>query len=152
MAYREHTLTELLRSPRTVVAGLDRGDVVVRRRDGDDFVILSLARYRDESAAVGLVAAMLRSAPSLPGTLGNALQAHLPWVRFLPEADREQFAEELLDTIAAAASLGTFAPVSVLVHQWRHTAEVWADPDLLQALLPPIDTLDGRRVPEPPSR
>jgi hypothetical protein len=152
MPTSEHTLTELLRNPRAVVAELGGFDVVVRRRDGEDFVIHSLARHRDETAAITLLAAMLRRAPSLPREAAGALTEHLPWVRFLPPADRDAFTAELLDTIAAAASLGTFAPVSVLVDQWRHTAEVWAEPGLARTLLSPIETLDGRPVPEPPPR
>jgi len=152
MAQREHTLTDLLRNPRTVIAGLDGGDVVVRRRDGDDFVIQSLSRHRYEATAVGLLAALLRgSQQAIPGASAS-MQEQLPWIRFLPTADREAFVVELLDTITASASLGAFAPVSVLIDQWRHTAEIWADPELHRTLSTPLDDLDGRRVPEPPAR
>ena len=34
----------------------------------------------------------------------------------------------------AAASLGNTAAVTQLLAEWRHTAEVHADPDLLRAL------------------
>lgn len=152
MPTREHTLTELLRNPRAVVADLDGFDVVVRRRDGEDFVIHSLARHRDETAAIGLLATLLHTAGPLPPQADGALAEQLPWVRFLPPAEQDAFAAELLVTIAAAASLGTFAPVSALVEQWRHTAAVWADPGLLRALSLPIEVLDGRPVPEPPAR
>lgn len=152
MANREHTLTDLLRNPRTVIAGIEGGDVVVRRRDGDDFVIQSLARHRSEAAAVGLLAALLRGSQQAIPNASASLQELLPWLRFLPAADRQAFVTELLATIAASASVGAFAPVSVLVDQWRHTAEIWADPDLLDTLSTPLDDLDGRRVPEPPAR
>ena len=43
-------------------------------------------------------------------------------------------------------------PNLALVEQWRHTAEVWADPELLATLTSPIDRPDGRPVPEPHPR
>jgi len=149
---RDHTFTELLRSPRAVVADLDDCDVVVHRRDGDDFVIHSLTRHLDEAGGAALVAAMLRGAAPAPAALARALHEVLPWIRFLPDDARAEFASELFETVHAAASLGSFAPVSVVVAQWRHTAEVWADPALLRALRSPIDEPDGRRVTEPSLR
>ena len=58
----------------------------------------------------------------------------LPWVRFLPAGDIEQLLSEFLVVSEAAGALGTTAPISQLLVEWRHTAEVHADPDLYRAL------------------
>jgi hypothetical protein len=64
----------------------------------------------------------------------QVLPEALPWVTFLPEADVDQLLREVVAVAQGAASLANLAPVSVLLTQWRHTAEVYADPALLEIL------------------
>jgi hypothetical protein len=52
----------------------------------------------------------------------------LPWATFLPDKDLDQLAQELIAVTQGAASLDNLSPVAVLLAQWRHTAEVYADP------------------------
>jgi hypothetical protein len=53
-------------------------------------------------------------------------------MRFLPDEEKEHFAVEVVETLEAAKSLGTPTPVIQLITEWRHTAEVWADPHLVE--------------------
>jgi hypothetical protein len=55
----------------------------------------------------------------------------LPWTTFLPGDDMETFLGELIATARGAVALDNLAPIAVLLTQWRHTAEVHADPRLL---------------------
>ena len=64
----------------------------------------------------------------------QSLPDALPWVTFLPEADFEAFVTQLVTVTQEAAELGNLAPVAVLLTQWRHSAEVYADPLLLEIL------------------
>jgi len=48
-----------------------------------------------------------------------------------------RFAPELVDVMDASSELGVAAPVLTLIAQWRNTAEVWADPELLGILRSP---------------
>lgn len=64
----------------------------------------------------------------------EALPTVLPWVRFLPPGDVEQMADEFVATAEAAAAMGNTAAVSQLLAEWRHTAEIHADPDLHRIL------------------
>jgi hypothetical protein len=57
-----------------------------------------------------------------------------PWVAFLSESDFDAFVAELVAVARGAAELGNRAPVAVLLTQWQHTAEVYADPVLLEIL------------------
>jgi len=54
----------------------------------------------------------------------------LPWVDFLPADDVETMMGEFI----AAVSVGDLAAISQLLIEWRHTAEIYADPDLYRAL------------------
>ncbi|MFG2045440.1 hypothetical protein [Dactylosporangium sp. NPDC048998] len=78
-----------------------------------------------------LLAGVARRDPEL---LREVLPNAVPWVRFLPAADIDAMAAELVSTTEAAAAIGNTAAVSQLLVEWRHTAEIHADPDLHRAL------------------
>jgi hypothetical protein len=68
-----------------------------------------------------------------------------PWVRFLPESDVRVFVVELAQTLRR----GSAAQVVQVIAEWRHTAEVHADPHLLATLRQPAR--DCGPVPAPAS-
>ena len=131
--------SELLRQPAETTERLSRARAVrLRRRDAADLVLMSADRARAEGEVVDLttrlLAAVVRRDPSLVREL---LPTVLPWVRFLPPADAEQMADEFVSVAEAASSIGNTAPLSQLVAEWRHTAEIHADPDLQRILSAP---------------
>ena len=69
-----------------------------------------------------------------PESLRRVLPSILLWMRFLPDAAVDEFVTEFVDTIGAASSLNNMAPVTQLLAEWRHTAEIYADPELHAAL------------------
>jgi hypothetical protein len=90
---------------------------------------------RDESVVeftTRLLAGLVRSGniDVVRGLLPDAV----PWVTFLPSVDFDMFVTELVSVARGAAALGNLAPVAVLLTQWRHSAEVYADPVLLETL------------------
>ena len=70
-----------------------------------------------------------------------------PWVRFLPRDDVQAFLVELVGTLRAVEELGSPAPVVQVITEWRHTAEVHADPELFAVLTK--DSEDHGQVPPP---
>lgn len=69
------------------------------------------------------------------------------WFAWLREADRESCRAEL----AAARAVGQGAdgfPYQKLWSQWRATAEICSDPELLSELRQPIDLQEARELPE----
>lgn len=79
---------------------------------------------------------------SMVHRFADALASTLPWVAFLPSADRETFARESANTLRACASIGRYAAFSELIEDWRNTAEIRSDCALAASL--------SRDVPEPP--
>ena len=131
--------SELLRQPAETTERLSRARAVrLRRRDAADLVLMSADRARAEGEVVDLdhpAAGRCRT----PGSslVRELLPTVLPWVRFLPPADAEQMADEFVSVAEAASSIGNTAPLSQLVAEWRHTAEIHADPDLQRILSAP---------------
>ncbi|MEO3781538.1 hypothetical protein ABGB16_33130 [Micromonospora sp. B11E3] len=131
--------SELLRQPAETAERLARARAVrLRRRDAADLVLMSADRAEAEGEVVDLTARLLASLVRRdPGLVREALPTVLPWVRFLPPADAKQMAGEFIATAEAAAAVGNTAALSQLLAEWRHTAEIHADPDLQRVLTAP---------------
>lgn len=71
------------------------------------------------------------------------------WVSFLPEDDFDAFVHEVADVARGVAARGNLAPVATVLTQWRHSAEVYADPVLLEILTREPEG-DLGPVPRPP--
>lgn len=128
--------SELLRQPAETADRLTRTRAVrLRRRDAADLVLMSADRAEAEAEVVDVTARLLAGvARRDPNLLREVLPTALPWVRFLPKADVDAMAEEFVATTEAAAAIGNTAAVSQLLVEWRHTAEIHADPELYRAL------------------
>lgn len=142
--------SDLLRHTTATVARLARTSAIrLQRRDATDLVLMSAERAEADIQVAELTARLLGELwRTNRDSVREALPRALPWVRFLPDEDRDTMAAELADTAEAAASLGSSAAVSQLLTEWRHTAEIHADPDLHRALTA-TDTDDFGQVPRP---
>ncbi len=69
----------------------------------------------------------------------QVLAAALPWVRILPDEAVDEFASEFVAVARVAVTVKSLAPVAQLLIEWRHTAEVYADPELYATLSQPHD-------------
>ncbi|MFI5713679.1 hypothetical protein [Kribbella sp. NPDC051620] len=67
------------------------------------------------------------------------------WLRYLPAGDRIEFVREL----TAAMDHDSPTPILHLMAEWRNTAQIYADPDLLRLLRSEIVD-DAGPVPAPP--
>lgn len=79
----------------------------------------------------------------------DALDEVFPWTCFLSDRGRERFASDLVDTARACADMGVWAPLGQLLHEWKATAAVRADPDLHAALTASLPEDDHGPVPAP---
>lgn len=139
---QEVTFTDLLQRPTETVeklhAARGRALRVHRRGEADDLILTTAARASQEHEVVEVAARILRAVMSNPVLRSNHLLDLLPqvfpWIRFLPDEDRLIFAQELIDVMDASTDLNTPAPIVQLITEWRHTAEVYTDPDLLAVL------------------
>lgn len=103
---------------------MERLRAVVRVRNGPGWI--------GGDVTARLLAGLIR-AGSLDAVRRVLVDA-LPRVTFLPESDVDQLLSELMTVAQGAASLDTLTPVAVLLAQWRHTAEIYSDPTLLEMI------------------
>jgi hypothetical protein len=143
------TWSAFQRDAKRVADQAAESDILLSRRDGPDLVIGTAERREDLVASVEVLARLLSAVIEDPAVLRTlADPAVLPWLAFLPSGDREAFAVEFVTTVNAAVDLGTLLPVSTLLHEWRNTALVHADPRLAAAMRRDHPG-DGALVPRP---
>lgn len=134
-AYEDVPFSELLHHPAATADRLSRVRALrLRRRDAGDLALMRIEQLERDGTVIDfaarLLAGLIRSGNAR--AVREVLPEALPWTAFLPEDDIGEFLAELATVARGAADLDNFAPVAVLLAQWRHTAEIHADPVLRQ--------------------
>ena len=133
MSAHGETLTDFLRQPRPILKKLAKEDVVLRRR-GEVALRLSLETRASASSSGTEIAASLLAdlvnVPQVPNSLGALLAARFPWMKFLSKDAKQAFVHEFIETVRACASVGNSAALDEVIHAWKSTAAIYADPKL----------------------
>lgn len=77
-----------------------------------------------------------------------ALVEELPWLTWLPDAERQACIREVLGHLVAEADTGDRLPTARAIAAWHATAVVWSDPELARELQGPFAG-DGPEVSRP---
>ncbi|MEV0777250.1 hypothetical protein ACIBLA_22420 [Streptomyces sp. NPDC050433] len=151
-AYEYVPFSELLHHPAKTTRRLDSVRALrLRRRDADDLALISVDQLERDSAVVDFTARLLAGLVRTENiaALRSALPDALPWTTFLPPEDVDGLIDDLVRTAQGATALDNLSPIALLLIQWRHTAEVYADPALLGAVTrDPEGDLGPARRPE----
>jgi hypothetical protein len=132
---RTHPYSTFLRAPSQVLPDLEDGDVLLERRDEQAIVVSRQDRYSAFMLGLEVSSRVFRSLVKIdPEHVASALAEEMPWLDWLPPHERLDCVNELLSNLGAGADTGTLEPFSRAVSEWRHTAEVWADPELAKRL------------------
>lgn len=136
MTAPETTFSELIQHPRDTVARLHASrtrSLRLRRRGEEDLLLITATRADQTieltSLATGLLTAFADDEAGRRLLL-VALPKVFPWVTYLPAEDLPEFVSDVVETLRAAESLDNPAPLVQVITEWRHTAEVHADPEL----------------------
>ena len=154
MTVTEAPFSDLINKPKVTLeplVGSRAHSIWLRRRDEGDLVLTTAHRYEQEHAVVKASVRVLTELVHLgqADLVRRVVAGVFPWATFLPAEDRDQFITELIDTLRAAEDIDNLAPVAQLMREWRTSAEVYADPELLSALSRDADDLGP--VAEPPA-
>ncbi|MEY9966718.1 hypothetical protein ABIA33_004783 [Streptacidiphilus sp. MAP12-16] len=136
-AYEDVPFSELLHHPAATTRRLDAVRALrLRRRDAGDLALMRVEQMERDATVVDFTSRLLTSLVRTENiaALRQALPEALPWSTFLPPEDVDILLAELVDTARGAVSLDNLAPIALLLTQWKHSAEIYADPALLAIL------------------
>lgn len=119
--------SELSRNAREVFKAADEGPIVVTRRDGEDLVLSTRQDVEAERMGVEL-ASHLVAASLAPGEIPFAerLMSVFPWMEFLREEHRQEFAEEVVRVARACAAVSRYERLLITLSSWQDSAEAIA--------------------------
>ncbi|MFD8783008.1 hypothetical protein [Kitasatospora sp. NPDC059599] len=132
-AYEDMPFSELLHHPAATARRLDAVRALrLRRRDAGDLALMHIDQMERDATVVDFTARLLAGLVRTENTaaLRQALPEALPWITFLPDEDIDLLLAELVDTARGAVALDNLAPIALLLTQWKHSAEICADPAL----------------------
>jgi hypothetical protein len=138
----EHSFSYLLRNSGHVLDEVEHGDVLLERRDGPSVVLGTVRREQALRDGLDLAAHALGSVlrePSLAATAVAALEEALPWVGWLDEPDRLEFATAFVRTAQACHDTGGYEPLARLLNRWKASAQIVHDPELAELLAATAD-------------
>ncbi|MGA1838247.1 hypothetical protein VD659_15100 [Herbiconiux sp. 11R-BC] len=118
---KEATFTSFLRTPRVVAALAEQGGVLITRRDAADLVLLRASDLENRQAGIALVAQLVR-AVLRSRDMAAALRELFAWTSLLNDGELTACACELEKQFWAAAELGEYDALLVVVAGWRSTA------------------------------
>lgn len=136
-AYEDVPFSELLHHPAVTTRRLESVRALrLRRRDAEDLALMRVDQMERDATVVDFTARLLAGLVRTGNieALRQALPEALPWTTFLPPEDVDTMISELVDTASGAVALDNLAPIALLLTQWRHSAEIYADPDLFAIL------------------
>lgn len=152
----EVNFSELINKPKDTVARLQsslRKEMRLHRRNEEDLYLTTAARADEVVQVIDsttrMFLAMMKEDPAAVGLLTRVFPEAFPWVRFLPEKAVREFLVEFVETARASTELGIVSPIAQLITEWRHTAEVYADPELYKTLTADHGDADHGDVPAP---
>ncbi len=114
MTTTEHTLTEFLQHSGRVLAQMERGGVVLRRRDGEDLVVITRGQSEALNETVRALAGVVLASE-------DRLTAILPELSFLSAADQIACLRELSEVASAAVATGELHHLEETLAQWKAT-------------------------------
>ncbi|MEZ0108749.1 hypothetical protein ABH920_002750 [Catenulispora sp. EB89] len=126
--------SELIQHPRETTLRLDQAETLrLVRRNQPDLMLATVERAERDAevydVTTRLLVGIIAQEPSRE-VLRSSLRGVFAWTRFLPDDGVDEFLTELVDVARASAELRNLRPVSQVIIEWQHTAEIYADPEL----------------------
>lgn len=140
MSTLSHPFSHFLRKSGDVLDQIEVMDVHLVRRDGSDVMLVKTSReesIRESLNMSVLTLASLSRIGILRPKLLDALVEALPWISWLDPKDRELFFEDFIQTAQSCHAVSQYEPLEKLLVQWKRSAEISNNPQLLAILIAP---------------
>lgn len=137
-----YQVSDLQRQYRTIVGEARDHGALIRDKDGLSLTMAPTSEIERTRALVGYIPALvqLQHMVRLPRSARHVSGfGALAWAAALDDEDLVTFVHEFSDALLIAASGGPLRAVEELLYDWRVTAEMVGDPDLVAELTEDAD-------------
>ena len=132
--------TDLARRHTAVVDDARHGGAYIRDKDGTTLFLGLASDVTRQRHLAALAGDLLRLHQAVKlGTNDAAACGQFAWISVMDVADQAMFADAVVSPLLIAISGGSIEPLTTLLEDWRVTAEAWADEDLRNELLEPVN-------------
>jgi hypothetical protein len=137
-----YQVTDFARRYREVLDEAREREVFVRDKDGTTLVVTLAEEVSKNRELVSISSDLFRLLRSVTANRSDEIanSGQFAWLSVFPEPDRKMFVDEVLQPMLVALSGGPLRPLLDLIEDWKSTADVWADEELRDELMAPIDT------------
>jgi hypothetical protein len=130
MTVRERTLTDFLRQTGEILPELERGEIILKRRDGADIVVMSRDHWQALAESLRFFAEVCTKSQALSNSSSGSQSSWFafPWIALLSEEDQNACVHELTQATVATLEFGRSSYLRETIDQWRATAlATWDD-------------------------
>jgi len=121
MAVGEWTLSEFLQYSGRLLAELDDGEIILRRRNGEDLVLMTASQRE-------ALRTLSRTFLGVAGSDEQGTADVMPWLRLLSPTDRQVCLEELRNIAGVVLEMGRLGRLVESLAAWEATAlATWDD-------------------------
>ena len=130
--------SELIQHPRETTSRLAEAETLrLVRRNQPDLMLATVERVERDAEVFDITTRLLvgivAQEPSRE-VLRSSLVSVFAWTKFLPDDEVDEFLTELVEVARASAEIRSLRPVTQVIVEWKHTAEIHADPELYRRL------------------
>jgi hypothetical protein len=143
-----YQVSDLARHYREVVDNAKHEDTLIRDKDGETLVMLSLDRAQRDRSIAGIASDFTRllRAVAMSDEIGVVNSGRFSFTSLLPADMRSEMVDETYAALQVAQSGGAMVSLHDVIEDWIATAEVWADTGLREEIFedandPPADVL-----------
>lgn len=141
--------SDLARNPRQIAEIVDRdGEARIERRGHGQLMLIEAQRYDTAIEHLETLTQLVRSM-LLTRSVEIAVKETFPWTGALPADGREEFFAEFVETFRMCKNLDVWVPLEQMLIEWKATATIYADPEVLTALRRPL-VVEEDLAPVPP--
>lgn len=140
--------TDLKQHQKAVLSKV-RGDayVTIKQPDGEDLAIVNRRQFITHLQGMQHMVGMAKYFLEAKEGRSQGMSLQFPWVRFLDDKARGEFADELLHIVVLCAETGAWDDLIDLIEGWKATAEAYRNPELMEAWRTRGNPADYERLP-----
>ena len=123
ITYIEFNASDLNRTPAKVFQAAKNQPVLLKRRTGQDMILVSKKELLAQAEAHETAALLVSAFYSSEESRAESLRLHFPWIALLNDAKQDECAKQLLFGVKDFLASGLAQPFVQIINDWKSLAQ-----------------------------